>query len=131
MLMSIVESVIGSHSARSPFPPPAFCGYYAGAMLDEIAVIVATEIVSPVFRGYFPPAGTPEIRRWKWAAWLWLWGSIACFFLASWLAHPIGVGLAIGVGVFAVIASFVSSASASVLRKRIEGNATTTKANEP
>src|ERR1043165_8671656 len=93
-------------------------------MLNEFGVVIATEVIFPVFRGYFPPAGTPEIRRWKCAAWLWLLGAIACFLLATWLAQPIGVGLAIGVGVFSTIASAVSSASASVLRRRIESQET-------
>ena len=88
-------------------------------MIDEFVAVIAGEVIVPVVLGYFLPAEKREIRRWKLAAWAWLFGAITSIALASlWLSHPIAVGLAIGAGVFSLIASFVASGSASILRKR-------------
>jgi hypothetical protein len=88
-------------------------------MFNEFVIVIGDEVVAPVIKGYFLPAGTREIRRWKLAAWAWLAASVGLFCLASRLGHPVGIGLAIGVAAFAAVASAISSASASVLRRRM------------
>ena len=87
-------------------------------MFGDFLGVIAGEVIGPVVQGYFLPASTREIRRWKLAAWAWLAGSVVSFFLASWFAQPVALGLAIGVGLFSLVASFIASASAAVLRRR-------------
>jgi hypothetical protein len=88
------------------------------AMLNGFAALIFEEVLSPVVAGFFRRAQTSEIRRWKIAAWSWIWASIAAFALASWLEHPVGIGLEMGAGIFAIIASLVSGASTSILHQR-------------
>jgi hypothetical protein len=88
-------------------------------MFSDFLGVIAGEVIVPVVLGYFLPARTREIRRWKLAAWAWLCGAMASFALASsWLAHPAAIGFAAGIGIFSLVASFIASGSASVLRKR-------------
>jgi hypothetical protein len=88
-------------------------------MLNEFGTVILSEFVAPVVAGFFRRAESAAIRRWKIAAWGWLGGSVSAFVLASRLEHPIGIGLALGAASFAMIASIVSAASASVLHVRL------------
>jgi hypothetical protein len=83
-------------------------------MFDEFLI----ELAEPAVKGFFRRARTSEMRRWKLAAWAWICVSIASFLAISQLEHPVGVGLAFAGGMFGAVASFVASASASVVYRR-------------
>ena len=79
--------------------------------------IFMIELLGPIVTGYFRGNRARRLRR-KLAAWIWLAASPAFIALAFWLDHPFVMGIAAGAGVFSVVASLVSSASASNLDRR-------------
>lgn len=93
-------------------------------MLNEFILVLISEIVTPVLQGYFAPAETRAIGRWRWGAWGWLGGSLAAFLVAFQMTHPVGMGVAAAGGMVALLLSVLSSASASVLlRESLEDRA--------
>lgn len=89
-------------------------------MIQVLLVAFIEELLPLLVGGYFRFAETREIRRWSVAAWVCLGCSIGMFWCVSWLAHPFVTGMAIAAGYFAIFASVVCGASASVLHSRRE-----------
>jgi len=87
-------------------------------MFEVFVAALIEELLPLLVGGYFRFTETQEIRRWSIAAWLCLGCSIAMFWCVSRLANPFVAGMAIGVGCFAIFASVVCSASATILHSR-------------